>query len=113
MSEKQKVKYRLFALPVSEESMAEAEKKRFSRITAKYVLIYCDSEAANAMQIDRDNFSALTEADKKWLYECNVLLLAEDALRHQEQAAKSLNDMVIALEAALESEKRKGESANE
>lgn len=112
MSEKQKVKYRLFALPVSEESMAEAEKKRFSRITAKYVLIYCDSEE-NAMQIDRDNFSALTEADKKWLYECNVLLLAEDALRHQEQAAKSLNDMVIALEAALESEKRKGESANE
>ena len=49
MSEKQKVKYRLFALPVSEESMAEAEKKRFSRITAKYVLIYCDSETENAM----------------------------------------------------------------
>lgn len=95
-------KYRLFALPFAIESAKAATGQRFSRISSGYVLIYTDGEAPhNSAEITEEEVGRLTKQDARWLYDCNVALLAEETKAHEKEILASVKEQLDKLEEAL------------
>ena len=112
MSDKTK-KYRLYALPMNEESVRKAERERFSRITGDYVLIYRTGRMSKAVEVTESETHRLTEAERRWLYDCNMALIAEATHENMGGVLQSLSAKVDALEKALAEQKEaeEGQSA--
>ena len=104
-------KYRLYALPATEETVRKAEKARFSRITVDYVLIYKIGRMDNAVEITESEAHRLTEAERQWLQDCNLALIAEKTKDNMSGILMSLSQKVDALEKALAAQKLKEEGA--
>lgn len=104
---KKKVTYRLFALPLSAETVALAQKERFSRVCAGYALIYTNGSIKGATEIKEEQCGLLNKTESEWLFDCNMVIIAEEAKRNEKKILESLSHRVTALEAALAEEKRK------
>ena len=97
-------KYRLYAARVTGETVALAEKERFVRITAGYMLLYRTTapKKMQTVEIKGADLKRLTERDRLWLADCIATLLGEAAGRRQETAAQRVNEMLTAWEKELQ-----------
>ena len=103
MPENEGKTYRLYAMPVSQESVETAEMHRFSRITPFYLLIYTEEKISEcAAEITENEVERLTSADRDWLLGCNIVLLTEDAMRREKEISVTLGEKIERLEKALE-----------
>lgn len=105
---KKKVVYKLYAFEPTEEVIEEMQDKRFCRITTKYVLLYDRIQrTTNYNEIGEDELHYLSAADKQWLQDCNMAIIAEETERHKDKIAANMGLMLGRLEAALANEKAK------
>ena len=104
-------KYRLFVLPTTDETVRKAEKARFSRITVDYVLIYKTGKMQDGVEVTESEAHRLTEAERRWLLDCNLALIAEKTRENMGGVLQSLSDKVNALEEALKKQKEIEEGA--
>ena len=108
--------YRLYALPLTVESIEFAVSQKYSRITPYpqpgYALIYTDGEQPkSSTAITSENEKLLSEDDVRWLAESGAAILAEEAQKEQPEMMKAISDRIEALEAELA--KRSAEIAQE
>lgn len=103
------VNYRLFAAPVSAETVRRAADERFSRITAEYILIYRKTKPKDlpCAEIKGADTEHLTERDRAWLKDSILVLLAEAAAKAQEKSKERMNELMDNLEDALREEQEK------
>lgn len=100
-----KKRYRLYAASVSEERMEEAARERFCRIGPRYILIYTEKEPPEgAVEITEAESGRLGREEARWIRECNLILLAEDAARREESIAADMTERLKRLEEALQAE---------
>lgn len=82
-----RVSFRLYALPTTAEATARAGEHRFSRIAPSYTLIYTDRRKPDGgILLGAKDAERLTEADKKWLLDCNLTIYAEAIIREKPDA---------------------------
>jgi len=110
---KKKKQYNLCAFNSTEESVEFATKQRFSRITSEYTLIYTDntniiddSVCQPYIIIKESETGCLTDEDRDWLLSCNIVIIAEEAVKHKELILNGMSDTIKKLEKALEAEKQ-------
>ena len=105
------IKYELYAMEATMENIAMVQKERFYRITPTYILFYkkkCRKKGEQCYnKIGESELGYLTEDDIRWLEDCNVVLLAEDVVKHREEITADMGSMVDRLEKALREEKAK------
>ncbi len=108
MTDELKINYRLYALNVDKDGMAEAAEQRFSRITPFYILVYVNGEPPkDAVEITQTETHRLSRQDEQWLLDCNMVILAEEAKKHEGEITADMNRRIERLEAALKAEKYK------
>lgn len=104
----EKVKYNLFAMKTDIGNINKASEFRFSRITEEYILIYTEqSEIEDAILIEEKEVKRLTGDDSKWLFDCNMLIIAKETKSHEKEFLKDLSAKVNELEKMLEAEQKK------
>ena len=108
------IQYRLYALEMTVENAKKAADWRFSRVTVEpfpgYVLVYTDGASPDgAIEITQSTIDRLSAQDEQWLRDCNIVILAEEARRHEAEIAASMSERIEALEEALKAEKQKVE----
>jgi hypothetical protein len=98
------VTYKLYAAEVSRLNVEKAERERFSRVTANYMLLYRRAKPRHipAVEVKGEDLRRLTESDRLWLADCIATLLGEAAGRRQETAAQRVNEMLTAWEKELQ-----------
>lgn len=108
MDKSKKVKYRLFALRITEENVARAEQARFCRIASEYILIYASGRKPyGSVEVTQNELKRLTANDQIWLQDCNAALIVERTLEKQDEIAADLSGRMDALERELKAEKDK------
>lgn len=113
-----KVKYRLWALPISDETMEVANESEFSRIGDGRVLIYTDKPkkrvSPDAEEItDAISADVLTEPEEKWLMRCNLTICDRFVAKHKVPLEKSIPVFLKALEKELKDSLRGATDAEE
>ncbi len=105
---KNKKQYTLYALEPTEENILAVQDKRFYRITPTYILLYeINLPFTNYNAIGDSEMGYLSYADKRWLLDCNMAIIAEETMKHQDKIAASMGLMVERLEQALQAERAK------
>lgn len=100
--------YKLYALKISKGNIAQAEKTRFHRITADYVLIYtAEEQPKNSVEISEAETNRLTSRDKGWLFDCNYIIINEETAKHKDDIINGLDEKMAQLEDALVKEREK------
>ena len=113
MRKKKKKVYKLYAFNVNEQTIEYAKRERFARITPRYILIYKDKEIIEGevlcpcIIIRESEINHLTEADKSWLFNCNLNIIAEEASKNEDVLLQNLSDTIEKLEKALDEEAKK------
>lgn len=106
----EKIKYNLFAMKTDFGNIEKASKYRFSRITESYILIYStDSKIEDSLLIEDKNIEELTGDDSRWLFDCNMIIIAEETKKHKNELLEDLSKKVNELEELLEQERKKVE----
>lgn len=101
--------YKLYALPLTNENITLAADERFSRATPApapgYVLVYTGNEKPHgAHEIKENDAELLTVADKQWLFDCGVAILAEEIEMQKPEILADLNARIDSLRSELEKE---------
>lgn len=105
-----KKKYVLYALELTDENLQIVQDKRFYRITSQYILLYeINLPFTNYTHIGDSEMGYLSDADKQWLLDCNMAIIAEETIKKQDKIAASMGQMLERFEKALQSEKSKEE----
>ena len=114
MSKKnRKVTYHLYALEPTEENINAVHERRFYRITPKYILLYERGQRfTNYNEIGESELTYLSFADKRWLLDCNMVIIAEETEKHKDEIASSMGLMIERLAQALQEERAKESSEN-
>ena len=96
--------YKLYTAEVSRMNVEKAERERFSRVTANYMLLYRRTKPRHipAVEVKGNDLRRLTESDRLWLADCIATLLGEAAGRRQETVAQRVNEMLTAWEKELQ-----------
>ena len=105
-----KIHYRLYALELTVDNAKQAAEWRFSRVTIEpfpgYVLVYTDGVAPDgSIEITKSTVDRLSAQDEQWLRDCNIVILAEQAKKHEAELAASMGERLEALEKALKAKK--------
>lgn len=107
---KDKKVYKLFAMPIKDTTEEAIEHYRFCRVTPLYALVYTAGEQpANSAEVEENDIECLSLADRHWLLECNIELIAEDAKAREQEISAALSEKIEKLEQALEEAKKQGE----
>lgn len=105
-----KTTYKLYALELTKENIVLAGKERFCRITPFYILIYQSGDVPEGgIEIEESETHRLTAADEQWLLDCNMIILADEAKKHEKEIAADMMKRIERLEQALEAERKKAE----
>lgn len=109
-----KQKYRLFAMAVTEANVERAAAERFCRICPGYILIYLSGKRRieGAAEVAGEDLKRLTDADRAWLRESNLAILAEAAEKAgmtARETEKRWNATLDLLEAELRAERKRAE----
>lgn len=108
MEENARKTFKLYALPTTPETIEKAAAERFSRATARYVLIYTHEQApSNSTEIGIEEITRLTKEDSDWLADCNFLILSDEMKRNEREIAGEIEKKLNDLETALKAEKEK------
>lgn len=101
--------YSLYVMRCTQETIAVAEKERFSRITPEYVLVLAKLRPATvkSVEIPKDSLRKLSRNDKVWIKDCFVVLTAEELKAKEADIVESLSDKISKLETALQEEQNK------
>lgn len=114
---KRKTRYNLYLLAANKENIEVAREYRFNRINSRYILVYTNEllrdelmhmlPSANYHIIDQKETEHLSDAEKVWLLEANVQIIAEETEKNQKEFLKKINERISRLEKelAIESEK--------
>lgn len=102
---KKKIQYRLYANNVTDFNITIAEKNRFNRITADYLLVYTPDKMKNWPEITDDTVNILTDTDRKWLFECNMILISEEMAKEGSDFGVDMQRTIDELEKALKRER--------
>lgn len=109
--ERNKIAFHLYAMNADANGVETAAEQRFSRATPDYILIYTAAAAPkNSVEIAGSDLKRLTEADERWLLDCNLILLAEDARDREREILEDAAKKVAALERALEEQRKREET---
>lgn len=111
-------KYQLYLLHNTKENVRLAEKFRFYRVNAKYILIYTDlfylkKEFTRYHIIDKEETDKLSDREKVWLLESNMKLIEEETARQQEAIVQSFSEKLRRLESELEKESERMASGSQ
>lgn len=110
---KEKTVYKLYALPLNGITEEAIDSFRFCRVTPLYALVYTAGEQpANSAEVEESDLECLSLADRHWLLECNIVLIAEDAKAREQEISAALSEKIEKLEQALK-EAKQGEQAND
>lgn len=107
-----KTKYQLYLFAMNDENVKLASEYRFNRITRKYILVYTD-KFINLLQnsryhsINEKEIGHLSDAEKVWLLEANIKVIAEEATKDQEKMLREFEERIERLERELEVESDK------
>nr|DAP18003.1 MAG TPA: hypothetical protein [Bacteriophage sp.] len=98
------VTYKLYAAEVSRLNVEKAERERFSRVTANYMLLYRRTKPRHipTVEVKGDDLRRLTESDRLWLADCIATLLGEAAGKRQDATARRVSEMLTAWEKELQ-----------
>lgn len=110
MSAELKIQYKLYALEVNKAGIETASNERFCRITPFYILVYsCADEApAGAIEITQTETHRLSKQDEQWLLDCNIVILTEEAKKHETEIAKDMSARIDAMEKYLAENRQEG-----
>lgn len=126
--ETEKKVYKLYAMRTTTEAMDALrdasdtpETLRFTRITAKYMLIYASDEKIMRKAfpfikytiIGDEEVSRLSSEDREWLTNCNFTIIAEEALKNKDLVLQSMADALQVLEEELEKNSKKVDAPKE
>ncbi|WP_298021034.1 hypothetical protein [uncultured Dysosmobacter sp.] len=103
-----KIRYKLYAMKVSQEGLQRAERERFFMVTPTHILIYRRPwrkmpEGVKAVAPD----IRLSEKETEWLRECNLSIMRAFAEKHEQTAAAGMESFVDAFERELMAEREK------
>lgn len=102
MSDKKKT-YKLCAMPTTVETTLAVERQRFSRITADYTLVYTAGKIPpGGLKLTEADASRLTSADKRWLDDCNAVLISEAISKDSPRILSKLNDLLNTIESNIQ-----------
>lgn len=111
------VAYKLYILPIGKNGIETATKERFSRITARYALVYTDKEVQEAVEVGEKEFGRLSDLEQSWIEECNVALIAEETEKKMPEIVAGVSEKLDAIERELKKEallfEEEGESSLE
>ena len=95
--------YKLYAAEVNRETVEKAEKERFARVTAAYMLLYrrTKSRSIPCIEVKGADLKRLTEGDRLWLADCIATLLGEAAREKKQTTAQRVNELLDAWEEEL------------
>lgn len=111
MEDSEKTKYRLYALSVGRKSVERAAGERFARVTPYYVLIYTtDEPPKGAIELSVDDIDRLSSDDNRWLFDCNIAILAEMSEKRRPEVMQSLSERIERLEQELARKKQELEN---
>ena len=109
--------YRLYAVVYVQGMEERMEKYPFVRFGCEdlYALVYTDRRPPKDEEwheIKEKDAGALNEAERQWLFECNMAILAKETKARSKEILRDLSIKVAALEDALrtEAEKEKTDS---
>ena len=98
----EKTSYRLYALSLNRKNMELAASERFSRVTPYYILVYTTAEKpTGAIEIIGEELERLSAEDSRWIFDCNIAILAEEAELRKPEVMRSLSERVERLEEEL------------
>ena len=98
---KEKSAVRLFAGPTTAEATAQTEGHRFSRVAASYILVYTDepdSLPEGFIEIEENDAHLLTDADRRWLTDCQNALMIEHIRDNTPKMIERLNQLLSLVE---------------
>ena len=100
-------KYKLYAAQVTSETVELAEKERFVRITAGYMLLYRKAapKKIRTVELRGADLKRLTGQDRLWLADCIAVLLAESVKKNRADTQKRLNELLDAWEREMAEER--------
>lgn len=111
MEKELKIAYKLYAVGVTPDNIKEVSSERFCRITPFYILVYtAGNPPKDSVEMTQTETHRLSEQDEQWLYDCNIVILAEEAKKHETEIAADMAERLARLEAALKEEKEKQEA---
>lgn len=111
MEKELKIAYKLYAVEVNPESIKVASQERFCRITPFYILVYTAGKAPkDSIEMTQTETHRLSEQDAQWLGDCNIVILSEEAKKHESEIAANMAERLARLEEALKEEKEKQEA---
>lgn len=95
--------YKLYAAEVNRDTVEKAEKERFSRVTAGYMLLYRRTKPRDipSIEVKGADLKRLTEGDRLWLADCIATLLGEAARERKQTTAQRVNELLDAWEEEL------------
>lgn len=110
--------YRLWAIVYTNESAPLLENAKFSRlnVSEQYFLVYSDKKPKGELiltEVKDADAQLLNEDERKWLFECNLQILAAEARVRKKDILRDLSLKVGALEEALREQARKEATASE
>lgn len=101
------VKYRLWAMPITDESIVFATEQEFSRIGDGRVLAYLkDKDAPEIPAFEIGNDGDLTENELRWLTRCNIEILERTTKNYAVPMEKAMPLFLKRLNKELESIRR-------
>ena len=111
-------KYRLWAVPATEEGIAFAQKTAYSRIGNGRILAYGRIAPRNAPDgsdeiRDAEASSVLTEKETEWLMRCNVEICRRFAAEHGKTVMDAMPEFLKRLEEELEKSAKEQGNAEE
>ncbi len=112
MADDKKKKYCLYLMANNGKNRETATRERFNRINGRYILVYSDKLStmipkSNYHIISEDEIGHLSDAEKVWLLEANVEIIAEETAKKQDEMLKSFSERISRLEHELEIESAK------
>lgn len=99
--------YTLKAMLTTDENVKAASAVRFSRIPSDYILLYTNEDIKGAMELPKEGFSMLTDADKAWLLDCVTLVAIEKGLASAEAIKRNNEEFMRNFEKELQAEAEK------
>lgn len=109
---KKKIKYALYAMSNTDKNVDFAMREKHSRITPTYILIYSSRHIRRGTEVAGEDLALLTEADEKWLVDCEHAVVAEYIAKHSEEVRKSQEKFIKEFSDELEKEKQRLEKAD-
>lgn len=88
------------------------EGQRFSRITADYTLVYTDKKSPKGgVRLTDADAHRLTAADRRWLDDCNAVLISEAIARDKPRILSRLNELLNDIETNIRKQEEEGVDA--